>query len=84
MNKSSYSREVTAREEAIRKDHDAAVTCQAVEQYLLNDLSEEERAHFEKHYFECTECADAVAAGQVFVNHIGPPRLKTWYWAFYA
>ena len=80
MNKTNYGREVTVREEAIRKDHGAAVTCQAIELYLLNDLSEEERAHFEKHYFECTECADAVAAGQTFVNHIRPPSIRRVWW----
>ena len=70
MNKTSYSIESTGREEAFRKDHDAAIRNQAVEEYLLNDMAEEERAHFEKHYFECAECADAVAAGQMFVNCI--------------
>jgi len=72
MRKTNYSIEATAREEAIQKDHDAAIRRQTVEQYLLNDLAEDERTYFEKHYFECTECADAVAAGQMFVKHIRP------------
>src|ERR1700679_2873283 len=50
MNRMSYDVQPRAREEAIRRDHDAAIKRQAVEQYLLNELAEEERAHFEGHY----------------------------------
>ncbi len=71
----------TAREEAIRRSHDAAIKSQAVEQYLLNELPEEERERFEEHYFECEECADAVAAGQTFLTHIRPlPAARRVWW----
>jgi hypothetical protein len=76
----SYKTEPAAREEAIQWDHAAAIKRQAVEQYLLNELAEEERARFEQHYFECAECADAVAAGQTFLSHIGPqPSRRVWW-----
>jgi len=80
MNKMSYNIQATAREEAVRRDHDTAIRRQAVEQYLLNELAEEERTHFEEHYFECTECADAVAAGQTFLTHIRPPSVGRAWW----
>jgi hypothetical protein len=80
MNQMSYKIEAAAREEAIRREHAAAIGRQAVEQYLLNELTEEDRARFEEHYFECGECADAVAAGQTFLTHIGPPPVRSAWW----
>jgi hypothetical protein len=62
--------EPIAREEAMRRAHEEAAVRQDVELYLLNELTEAERARFEEHYFECGECADAVAAGQTFLTHI--------------
>lgn len=47
-------------------DHREAIEIQAVERYLLNELSPEEAESFERHYFECTECALAVEAGRWF------------------
>jgi hypothetical protein len=52
--------------------HEEAEKTNAVESYLLNDLTEEQRSRFEEHYFECPACADAVMAGQVFIQGIRP------------
>ncbi len=46
--------------------HEDAVTSQAVEKYLLDELSLDEREHFEQHYFECPECAAEVHAAEAF------------------
>jgi Putative zinc-finger len=71
----------TAREEAIARDHQEAMTSHAVELYLLNELLEDERTQFEEHYFECETCADAVEAGQIFVGNIRPvaPAPALWW-----
>jgi hypothetical protein len=81
MNKMSYDIHPTARQEAIRREHEAAMRSQAVEQYLLNELSQEKRTQFEAHYFECPECADAIEAGQTFLTHVrpGPPVRRVWW-----
>jgi hypothetical protein len=46
--------------------HEQAVKRQAVERYLLDELSPVERSEFEEHYFDCTECAAEVEAAAVF------------------
>ncbi len=52
----------------------------AVDRYLLNELTTEERMRFEEHYFECAECADAVEAGQAFISGIRPiPDQVPWW-----
>jgi anti-sigma factor RsiW len=43
--------------------HEDAIRTQAVERYLLRQMTEEERAIFEEHYFECDDCAGDVADG---------------------
>lgn len=48
-------------------DHLRASETNAVERYLLDELSPAEREEFELHYFECAECAAAVDAGQQFI-----------------
>jgi hypothetical protein len=53
--------------------HDEAERTKAVEGYLLNDLSEEERLNFEAHYFECEVCAAAIFAGQSLLEGIRKP-----------
>lgn len=61
--------------------HEEAIKTKAVEQYLLNELSEEEQLSFEAHYFECTTCAEAVEAGQAFVANVRPVasmRIPIW------
>ena len=47
-------------------DHRHAVKMHAPERYLLEELSPEERAEFEEHYFACVECADEVRAAFKF------------------
>jgi hypothetical protein len=37
------------------------------ERYLLREMSPVEQEEFERHYFECEECALAVEAGEVFI-----------------
>jgi hypothetical protein len=61
--------------------HDEVMKNYALEAYLLHDLTEEEKARFEEHYFSCTDCADAVAAGQTFVKNIRrlEPMRQVWW-----
>ncbi|HEX8986159.1 MAG TPA: zf-HC2 domain-containing protein [Bryobacteraceae bacterium] len=47
-------------------DHTSAIDAQAAERYLLGDLSAREAEEFERHYFECPECALDVATGEIF------------------
>jgi hypothetical protein len=63
--------------------HGEAEDINAVEGYLLNDLSEGERLRFEAHYFECTICAEAIVMGQALIDGIRRPqpwwrRLAAW------
>ncbi len=44
-------------------DHIKAVDDQSVERYLLEELPPVEAEEFERHFFECEECASAVEAG---------------------
>jgi hypothetical protein len=48
-------------------DHTQAMDAQASERYLLGELPANEAEDFERHYFECEECALAVEAGRVFI-----------------
>jgi hypothetical protein len=48
-------------------DHVKAVDDRSAERYLLGEMSAFEAEEFERHYFECEECALAVEAGEVFV-----------------
>lgn len=48
-------------------DHSQAIGTQAAERYLLGELSASEAEDFEQHYFECTDCAEAVESGGVFI-----------------
>jgi hypothetical protein len=47
-------------------DHNQAVENRAVERYLLQDMTQEERDEFEEHYFGCAECAQDLRAGARF------------------
>ena len=47
-------------------DHIKAVNGQFAERYLLKDMTAVEAEEFERHYFECGECARAVEACQLF------------------
>ena len=46
--------------------HQEAVDTLASERYLLNEMSEVDRAAFEEHYFSCDVCAEDVKAGHAF------------------
>ncbi len=48
-------------------NHQEAVKNQAVERYLLNEMSGEELDRFEEHFFGCPECAADLEAGTVFL-----------------
>ena len=48
-------------------DHTDVVRLQAVEQYMLGELSPELRDQFEEHYFDCPTCAADVTALHTFM-----------------
>ena len=50
-------------------DHTHATKVQAAERYLLGELPSEEAEDFERHFFECTVCAEAVEAGTEFIEN---------------
>jgi hypothetical protein len=50
--------------------HEYASETQAVERYLLNEMSRDERLSFEEHYFECGSCAELLINGQDFITAI--------------
>lgn len=58
--------------------HDEAATMNAVELYVLKEMSPEEEMRFEAHYFECTECAQAVAVEQALTEAV-PPKPEPWW-----
>ena len=43
--------------------HDQSFETHAPERYLLGEMSELEKFHFEEHYFTCEECAESVRLG---------------------
>jgi len=49
--------------------HHEADQTMAVERYLLGDMTGAELAQFEEHMFECSECAELVKTGAVFVEN---------------
>ena len=49
-------------------NHTEAVESQAVEKYVLREMTENEALAFEEHFFTCKECADDVAAESIFVD----------------
>ncbi len=51
-------------------DHQQAVASQAVEKYLLGEMSVAERLSFEEHYFGCAECAADVEAGAILAANV--------------
>lgn len=52
-------------------DHQIAEETGAVERYVLNEYSPEERAAFEAHFFDCPACAEQVRDAAVFVANAG-------------
>ena len=66
-------------------DHQEALAIQAVERYLLNELSSSQKESFEEHYFECPACAAALREQEIFManakavlreNPVGVPVSK--------
>jgi len=50
-------------------DHTTAVQTMAVEKYLLDEFSLEERDGFEEHFFSCDICAREIQAGAALMTH---------------
>jgi hypothetical protein len=48
-------------------DHTSAVENLTAERYLLGELSVRETEDFERHYFECPQCALSVSSGDIFI-----------------
>jgi hypothetical protein len=56
-------------------EHEEAARNLMAEQYLLGELTEDERDSYEEHLFSCQACFEQVKAGTELVNHlrqIGP------------
>lgn len=49
--------------------HEQAVSLQAVERYLLGELTEQQRNAFEAHYFDCAQCFEQAQLSQEFMHH---------------
>lgn len=50
-------------------NHSEALNSNAAEKYLLGELSADERAEYEEHYFGCQECAEDVRAGAALLDN---------------
>jgi len=55
-------------------DHDEARRVKAVEQYLFDELSQEQQDAFEAHYFECQECAAALQAATLLLDALATKK----------
>jgi hypothetical protein len=75
-------------------DHRMSVKIQAAEKYLLGELPPAERDAFERHYFECPECAEEVRLAFAFADNVtavfddspapvakvvGPEPMRSWF-----
>ena len=49
-------------------DHNQATQLEAVEKYLLEELTPEVRDEFEEHYFDCEQCATDLRATAAFID----------------
>jgi hypothetical protein len=49
-------------------DHHEALRREAVEKYLLDELSPQERDEFEEHFFDCPECAADLKTTTAFLD----------------
>src|ERR1700744_3052327 len=56
-------------------NHDQAIREQAVERYLLGELTGEGREQFEDHFFDCEICAADLKSGALFVDALRNPEL---------
>src|SRR5215472_3383639 len=63
-------------------NHEQAVRGQAVERYVLGELTPEERDAFEGHYFDCSHCFEQVKLSAQFLHHahevLDPEPEKGW------
>jgi len=50
-------------------DHKLATDSMAVEKYLLGEMNSDERTLFEKHAFDCDECASAIHDGITLLDN---------------
>src|SRR5213075_523406 len=50
-------------------DHKSATASMTVERYLLGELNSDERKDFERHAFECDECATAISDGIALLDN---------------
>ncbi len=48
-------------------DHNQSANLMAIEKYLLEELTPEQRDEFEEHFFDCEECATDLQATAVFM-----------------
>lgn len=55
--------------------HEEAVELNAVELYVLKDLTPEQEVRFEEHYFDCQECACGVAVEQALIANAGMAQI---------
>jgi hypothetical protein len=53
----------------MRMQHEEAIRTHAAERYLLGEMSVEERAVYEEHYFDCAECETELSAAAAFVDN---------------
>jgi hypothetical protein len=51
-------------------DHNQATQLTAVEKYLLDERTPEEREEFEQHFFDCQECAVDLRATDAFITAV--------------
>jgi hypothetical protein len=62
--------------------HEQALRSQAVERYVLGELTPEEREAFEGHYFDCSACFDQVKLSAQFLRQarevLDPEPEKGW------
>lgn len=50
-------------------EHNEATLTNAVERYMLDELTSSEKEAFEEHFFVCPICAEAVRAGDIFLEN---------------
>jgi hypothetical protein len=62
--------------------HGEAISRNAVQLYVNNKLSPDQELRFEEHYFECPECAEAVAAQQDRLSAAAAASPQTWWRRF--
>jgi hypothetical protein len=62
-------------------NHSDALKLNAAEKYLLGELSTDQRAAYEDHYFGCPECAEDVRAGATLLDnarHVLRAEFPSW------